>query len=135
MSLSSTLLRLVIPSKKHHLQTGPQALNQLHMAQVEGTWGLAAPRAGASQRFAGIGRRRARASTAAAASSATLEVSLLPNTLLRLVIPNTPSTLLRLRLIITNTSRNVLRLRLIITNTSRNVLRLRLIITNTYVNK
>lgn len=43
----------------------------LHMVQVEGTWGLAAPWAGASQRFAGTGRRRARASTAAAATSAT----------------------------------------------------------------
>ncbi len=41
------------------------------LVQVEGTWGLAAPRAGASQRFAGTGRRRARASTAAAATSAT----------------------------------------------------------------
>ncbi len=43
----------------------------VHMAQVEGTWGLAAPRAGASQRFAGTGRRRARARMTAAVTSAT----------------------------------------------------------------
>ncbi len=48
-----------------------EARTVLHMSQVEGTWGLAAPWAGASQRFAGTGQRRARASTAAAATSAT----------------------------------------------------------------
>ena len=48
-----------------------EARTVLHMVQVEGTWGLAAPWAGVSQRFAGTGRRRARASTAAAATSAT----------------------------------------------------------------
>ena len=48
-----------------------EARTVLHMVQAEGTWGLAAPWAGVSQRFAGTGRRRARASTAAAATSAT----------------------------------------------------------------
>ncbi len=51
--------------------TAAAARTVLHMVQVEGTWGLAAPWAVASQRFAGTGRRRARASTAAAATSAT----------------------------------------------------------------